>query len=505
MLELPSASASSSAPSPAVAAAARASDKESTGFQGRLREVLDASDVSADDTEGVDAPSAAGSAVFGQQEGVQVPLHMALASPSPAHVPAMQAALLQVPPGGIGSVSEAQVPQLVADATKSDMPLLQGMQDVTGKAAQAPQFADSAKPVLQNAQMADSLALPVADQKPTSAPIPLPSQATTPAGADQLPGSMPLLGQMAPAQGPAAANQQSGQATSMPQAGQVGLAPVQPSAEQHAIISSLVAGQSQAAVQPVKAAPGPGAPPKVVISPPAEALEASKSAMPNLLLAQSLAAEEAALEAQPDLANEATPASFQVTAIEAPKTTLAKHTVDNETHIIPGQAFGLAFPDGASARADAPIQSVASREVPAPPPPVRQLAPVIVSLAFGGGNEALTITLDPGELGRVEISIGQGKEAGLVRIIAERPETLALLQRDQRELDRSLTQAGLGDMARSLSFSLASDQGRQQQHHAAQEGANRFATLAGGQEAERPLTPIPAPPRASNSLIDLAV
>ena len=54
MLELPSASASSSAPSPAVAAAARASDKESTGFQGRLREVLDASDVSADDTEGVD-------------------------------------------------------------------------------------------------------------------------------------------------------------------------------------------------------------------------------------------------------------------------------------------------------------------------------------------------------------------------------------------------------------------------------------------------------------------
>jgi Meckel syndrome type 1 protein len=465
MLELPSASASSSAPSPAVAAAARASDKESTGFQGRLREVLDASDVSADDTEGVDAPSAAGSAVFGQQEGVQVPLHMALASPSPAHVPAMQAALVQVPPGGIGSVSEAQVPQLVAD----------------------------------------SLALPVADQKPTSAPIPSPSQATTPAGADQLPGSMPLLGQMAPAQGPAAANQQSGQATSMPQAGQVGLAPVQPSAEQHAIISSLVAGQSQAAVQPVKAAPGPGAPPKVVISPPAEALEASKSAMPNLLLAQSLAAEEAALEAQPDLANEATPASFQVTAIEAPKTTLAKHTVDNETHIIPGQAFGLAFPDGASARADAPIQSVASREVPAPPPPVRQLAPVIVSLAFGGGNEALTITLDPGELGRVEISIGQGKEAGLVRIIAERPETLALLQRDQRELDRSLTQAGLGDMARSLSFSLASDQGRQQQHHAAQEGANRFATLAGGQEAERPLTPIPAPPRASNSLIDLAV
>ena len=126
---------------------------------------------------------------------------------------------------------------------------------------------------------------------------------------------------------------------------------------------------------------------------------------------------------------------------------------------------------------------------------------------LGRGDEALTIALDPVELGRVEVSIGQGKEAGQIRIMAERPETLALLQRDQRELDRALNQAGLSDMGRSLSFSLASDQGRQhQQQHAAHHGANRFAGALTGIESERPLGPIPMPARAgSTSLLDIAV
>ena len=276
--------------------------------------------------------------------------------------------------------------------------------------------------------------------------------------------------------------------------------------QQQAIITTPAAGPSQVAaaqsgkpLQPIQTAPKVGIPTSV------EAAEAAKSAIPSALLAQSLGAGDAAQEATAILPSEAAEASLHAVEPTAPKTVIAKHVVENESHIVPGQGFGFAISDGALSRADAPMQTAAARELPAPPPPVRQLAPVLVSLALGGGNEALTITLDPGELGRVEVSIGQGKDAGQVRIIAERPETLALLQRDQRELDRSLTQAGLGDMARSLSFSLASDQGRQQHHHTAQEGANRFAALAGGQEAERPLTPIPAPLRASTSLIDLAV
>jgi Meckel syndrome type 1 protein len=274
---------------------------------------------------------------------------------------------------------------------------------------------------------------------------------------------------------------------------------------QQAIIAGLALGQGQAAMQPIKTASSPGGAPKAMTSPSVEAVEAAKSAMPNLLFAQSFAAGEALPEAPSLLATETAEASLHMAAIEAPKTIIAKHTVENEINGIPGQGFALAVADSAPARAEAPIQNAAPREMPPPPLPVRQLAPVLVSLAFAGGNEALTITLDPGELGRVEVSIGQGRDAGQVRIVAERPETLALLQRDQRELDRTLTQAGLGDMARSLSFSLASDQGRQQHHHAAQEGANRLAALATGQETERALVPPMPPPRASTSLIDLAV
>jgi Meckel syndrome type 1 protein len=309
----------------------------------------------------------------------------------------------------------------------------------------------------------------------------------------------------------------SGQAAVAQPAGQA--APAQPlvqssdpslgTPEQQAIIATLAAGSGQAAaaaaqagkpIQPAQTAP------KANILTPVEAAEAAKAGLPSALLAQSLGAGDAAEEANPILLGEAAEAGLGSVELGRAKNVIAKHVVGNESHIIPGQGFGLAIQDGTFPRADAPMQSAAARELPAPPPPVRQLAPVLVSLALGGGNEALTITLDPGELGRVEVSIGQGKDAGQVRIIAERPETLALLQRDQRELDRALNQAGLGDMARSLSFSLASDQGRQQHQHAAQDGAHRFAALTSGQEAERALIPpMPAPPRASTSLIDLAV
>ena len=153
---------------------------------------------------------------------------------------------------------------------------------------------------------------------------------------------------------------------------------------------------------------------------------------------------------------------------------------------------------------DAPLPGTVARDVPAPVP-ARQLAPVVVSLALGRGDEALTIALDPGELGRVEVSIGQGKDAGQLRIVAERPETLALLQRDQRELDRALNQAGLGDMARSLSFSLASDQGRQQHYGAQEKGQRRASMIIGGPEGEGAMPLLPAPLRHATSLIDIAV
>lgn len=274
------------------------------------------------------------------------------------------------------------------------------------------------------------------------------------------------------------------------------------SSDPQTVMSALAAVAPQVAAQISKDTSGPANSRLPSATAPMGAPEAAKSSMPSLLLAQAFSTGDAPQDAQPGLPE----AAARLIGLEGAPTIITRQVVGNDSQNIPGQGFGFAVPDSSAQRTDAPPPSIASREPSAPPPPVRQLAPVLVSLAFGGGNETLTIALDPGELGRVEVSIGQGKDAGQVRIMAERPETLALLQRDQRELDRALNQAGLGDMARSLSFSLASDQGRQQHQHAAQDGANRFAALAAGQEAEdMPIPAMPAPPRASTSLVDLAV
>ncbi|MBB5692755.1 flagellar hook-length control protein FliK [Muricoccus pecuniae] len=108
-----------------------------------------------------------------------------------------------------------------------------------------------------------------------------------------------------------------------------------------------------------------------------------------------------------------------------------------------------------------PAQSVSPPEVEAPRfiprlAPAQQVAPVAIALALGGGTDGrIALSLDPVELGRVEVTIERAGEAALVHVAAERPETLALLARDGAALDRALGGAGIGgDAGRSLSFSL---------------------------------------------------
>jgi Meckel syndrome type 1 protein len=243
---------------------------------------------------------------------------------------------------------------------------------------------------------------------------------------------------------------------------------------QDTLANALAAGPVQAAAG--LAAPKPqaasGAPKPSPITPAEAALAATRPSEAASRLAQAFNATETAKELKLAVASETAEVSLQLTSLEAPKTIAAK-------------------PSG-EARAEAL-------------PMARQLAPVVVSLALGRGDEALTIALDPVELGRVEVSIGQGKEAGQVRIVAERPETLALLQRDQRELDRALNQSGLGDMARSLSFSLASDQQRQQYQGSPQRGGQRAFLTISGVEADRAMPTLPSPLRNPNALVDIAV
>jgi hypothetical protein len=132
------------------------------------------------------------------------------------------------------------------------------------------------------------------------------------------------------------------------------------------------------------------------------------------------------------------------------------------------------------------------------PWPVRQVAPFAIALALGP-DASVTITLEPRELGQVEISIERtpGGEAS-VRVTAERPDTLALLQRDGRELERALAEVGLGGGSPSLSFGLGG-------------GATRDGK-GGGQRRQERHAMSPATPVATHDdtvsrrgLLDLAV
>lgn len=295
--------------------------------------------------------------------------------------------------------------------------------------------------------------------------------------------------------------------TAMP-AGQHGMAlkaaPDITADQQHNLINALAAGSAQAAAQMApspQATGGPAKPAPMMRT--KEALDAARNTEALTRLAKAINTTEAAPEVKLVMATETVVASSHLASLEAPKGSNAKASGEGRMDGLAMPPSGFALADGMLQRIDAPAPSSVARELPAPP--ARQLAPVVVSLALGRGDEALTIALDPGELGRVEVSIGQGKEAGQVRIVAERPETLALLQRDQRDLDRALNQAGLGDMARSLSFSLASDQGRQQHHGSAHERGHRASMIVSGLDGDRAMPVLPGPTRNATSLIDIAV
>ncbi|MDB5623545.1 MAG: hypothetical protein JWR39_2108 [Devosia sp.] len=71
------------------------------------------------------------------------------------------------------------------------------------------------------------------------------------------------------------------------------------------------------------------------------------------------------------------------------------------------------------------------------------------------GNSRFQIRLDPPELGRIEVDL-DFDAAGQVtaRLTVEKSETLDLMQRDQRGLERALQQAGLDSGKTNLEFSL---------------------------------------------------
>ncbi|MCX7371576.1 MAG: flagellar hook-length control protein FliK, partial [Alphaproteobacteria bacterium] len=133
-----------------------------------------------------------------------------------------------------------------------------------------------------------------------------------------------------------------------------------------------------------------------------------------------------------------------------------------------------------------------------PPPPTRQLLPVTVALLVSPGSQpAFSITLEPQELGRVEVRLARGADGETkLRITAERAETVALLARDQRDLQQGLALSGVPLANEAISIELA---GGDAQREGRQDGQQRRQQQGG---------PEPITLRAENlprSLLDMSI
>jgi flagellar hook-length control protein FliK len=102
-----------------------------------------------------------------------------------------------------------------------------------------------------------------------------------------------------------------------------------------------------------------------------------------------------------------------------------------------------------------PLRGAGASATPSTPAPAEQVAASIARLG-NASSQTLIVRLNPGELGHVQITIARPNDGpASVALVAERPETLLLLLRDQPHLNQALNQAGIPSEARTLTFDLA--------------------------------------------------
>ncbi len=121
-----------------------------------------------------------------------------------------------------------------------------------------------------------------------------------------------------------------------------------------------------------------------------------------------------------------------------------------------------AAPIGTSEITSGPVDrsraAVATPSAHMPTPPSSQVA-VHITRAIPQGMDRFSVQLHPAELGGVEIHLDFGKDGRVSALITtERPETLELLQRDSRAMERSLNDGGVKLDNGGLTFSLKQEQ-----------------------------------------------
>ncbi|MCH7956302.1 MAG: flagellar hook-length control protein FliK [Proteobacteria bacterium] len=120
-----------------------------------------------------------------------------------------------------------------------------------------------------------------------------------------------------------------------------------------------------------------------------------------------------------------------------------------------------------------------------PRPGVADQVSVHITKALKAGMDRITIQLKPASLGRIDVQLEVGHDGRVIAVVtADNKDTLDLLQRDARELERALQNAGLQTDSGSLSFNLRG-QGDQAPEDGSQDsGPPNDETAAAGPDDE---------------------
>lgn len=230
-------------------------------------------------------------------------------------------------------------------------------------------------------------------------------------------------------------------------------------------------------------------PPKARPTPSVEAKPATNAATPGTDAAPS----ESRLEPQPELEPQLKPEgrtsepADKSQAQQAARPGPAVPAQANPTDPSPTQAAAPATAATTTIAADAKAVHAAYSA------PVRQIN--IPQVAFEivrhvqAGASRFQIRLDPPELGRVDVKLDVDAAGNVnARMTVERAETLDLMQRDQRALERALAQAGLDSSKTNLEFSLRQNpfaHQEQQQGH----GRSPYAAYRATPESDDAMPP----------------
>lgn len=127
-----------------------------------------------------------------------------------------------------------------------------------------------------------------------------------------------------------------------------------------------------------------------------------------------------------------------------------------------------------------------------------------VSKAVQNGQKEFTVRLDPAELGRVQVKMSFGKDGSVqTRVLVERAETLELLQKDTKALERAIASGGNkidggiqfgldsnNEQSAGRAFAEAVQQEKMRDDLAARSGLNAGGEGFTGHDAEEEIIPL---------------